>query len=358
MIVKNEREHLGRCLSSVKEIVDEMIVVDTGSTDGTQEIAREHGATLIQSTWENDFARARNRSLAEARGDWILVLDADEFIPPGEETALRALLTRETPAAFNLVVQCSSDGGLTGMLVHIVRLFPNRPDVRYEWPVHEQVMTSLARARVPVVNATVRVVHTGYSDRETNRRKQIRNREILQAQLDREHEVSPMTFFLLEGCLLDLGETEAALKRYREAERVAQETNTAGEVARGAHVRQVTCLLKLGRAEEAIAAMPTAYQESWHPELVAHRAEAEARCGRAEEARSWHERVFACADTPQIPPYDLAQLKSEALLFLATYWRERGRPALGVKLLRTALAIRQEGRAFGPKELAACYAAD
>jgi len=355
MIVKNECEHLGRCLSSVKEIVDEMIIVDTGSTDGTQEIAREHGAKLIQSTWENDFSRARNLSLAEARGDWILVLDADEFIAPSEGAALRALLTRKTPAAFNLVIQCSSDGGLTGMLVHIVRLFPNRRAVRYEWPVHEQVMTSLARADIPVHAAPVRVVHTGYSDRETNHRKQIRNREMLEAQLRNEREVSPMTFFLLAGCLLDLDETEAALNRYRQAERAAVEMPGSDDVGRGARVRQVTCLLKLGRYEEAIAVMPV-YDESWHPELVAHRAEAAVKCGRGDEARGWFELIFACADMPQIPPYDLAQLKCDALLFLASHWKDRGRPALGVSLLRAALAIRKEGKPFGPGELAACYA--
>ena len=82
MIVKNEERFLGQCLASVKDIADELIVIDTGSTDRTVEIAREHGAQVGHFEWCNDFAAARNASIAAATGDWILFLDADEELSP------------------------------------------------------------------------------------------------------------------------------------------------------------------------------------------------------------------------------------------------------------------------------------
>jgi tetratricopeptide (TPR) repeat protein len=121
-------------------------------------------------------------------------------------------------------------------------------------------------------------------------------------------------------------------------------------------VRVASCLLALNRATEALAEMPATHAPDWHPELVLLRAEAEARLGREDEARGWYERVLGCVAAPQIPPYDLAQLKCDALLFLGAYWRARGAPARGVQLLRAALAIKQEGAFFGPAELAALYA--
>ncbi len=71
MIARNESEHIGRCLQSAKDFVDEIIVVDTGSTDDTREIARSFGATVIEAEWQDDFSLARNLSLEQATGDWI-----------------------------------------------------------------------------------------------------------------------------------------------------------------------------------------------------------------------------------------------------------------------------------------------
>ena len=241
------------------------------------------------------------------------------------------------------------------MLAYITRLFLNRADVRYEWPIHEQVMTSLRRAGVPVYVSTIKFLHTGYADRERNRAKQLRNREILQTQIARGADVTPITYFLLGGCLLDLNELEEALKMFRAARRAALNFPSGEEIARGAQVRIVTCLIALGRADEAFEEMPAQFDKGWHPELIVLRADAAAKLGRADEARSWHERVLECGASPQIPPYDVFQLKCDSLRFLGAYWKERGKPALGVQLLRAALALRQDGTAFGPAELEALY---
>ncbi|MDR1840642.1 MAG: glycosyltransferase [Holophagales bacterium] len=89
MIVKDEALNLGKCLDSVKGLVDEMVVLDTGSTDGTVEIAKAYGARVEQFTWTGSFAEARNKSLSLCTGDWIFVIDADEMLNPREHQAIR-----------------------------------------------------------------------------------------------------------------------------------------------------------------------------------------------------------------------------------------------------------------------------
>ncbi|MHB8146865.1 MAG: glycosyltransferase family 2 protein, partial [Vulcanimicrobiaceae bacterium] len=93
MIVKNEERFLAQCLRSVADAVDEIIVVDTGSTDGTIEIAKSFGATVIERDWRNDFSWARNESIKPATRRWILFLDADEELVPASKIELARLRT-------------------------------------------------------------------------------------------------------------------------------------------------------------------------------------------------------------------------------------------------------------------------
>ena len=92
MIVKNEQENLPRCLASVEGIFDEIIIVDTGSTDRTKEIAREFGAKVFDFEWIDSFAAARNEALSHATGDYAFWLDADDVVEPAEREKLLALL--------------------------------------------------------------------------------------------------------------------------------------------------------------------------------------------------------------------------------------------------------------------------
>jgi glycosyltransferase involved in cell wall biosynthesis len=92
MIVRNEEDHLAKCLASVRGLFDELIIVDMGSTDRTTEIAREFGAKVFDFVWIDDFAAARNEALSHATGDYAFWLDADDVIEPAEREKLRALL--------------------------------------------------------------------------------------------------------------------------------------------------------------------------------------------------------------------------------------------------------------------------
>ncbi|MGO9882155.1 MAG: glycosyltransferase family 2 protein, partial [Solirubrobacteraceae bacterium] len=93
LIVRDESRVLSDCLASIREIVDEIVVVDTGSVDDSVEIARRYGARVIHHPWRDDFAQARNAALDAARGEWILYIDADERLSGGDRASVEQLLT-------------------------------------------------------------------------------------------------------------------------------------------------------------------------------------------------------------------------------------------------------------------------
>ena len=133
MIAKNEEEFIGDCLASVSKLVDEIIVVDTGSTDRTIEIAESYGAKVLHHPWQGDFAAARNESLAHATGDWILVLDADETLPSEGHAELKKALRNKDNVGYALAIEnLMGEAGNEVQTALIFRLFQNRPDVRFE----------------------------------------------------------------------------------------------------------------------------------------------------------------------------------------------------------------------------------
>ena len=180
MIVRNEQAHLARCLDSVKPMVDEMVVVDTGSEDRTADLARAFGARVFETRWQNDFSQARNLSLEKARGGWILVLDADEVISARDHGRLRDLVdgagqkTAFSMVTRNYMLQMNALGwqpnngpyqeeaaGNGWFPSEKVRLFPNLAEIRFSFPVHELVEPSLARAGIEVRSCPIPVHHYG-----------------------------------------------------------------------------------------------------------------------------------------------------------------------------------------------------
>ena len=164
------RKTFSTCLESVRGLLDEIVVVDTGSKDRTVEIARSFGAKVFEFVWVDDFAAAHNAALARATGDYAFWLDADDVIDPPEREKLRVLLgqLRDGGAEQAFVVRCACDpspdgtGGET--VVDHIRLFPLRDDVRWTYRVHEQILPALRRANVPVQWTEITVRHTGYGD--------------------------------------------------------------------------------------------------------------------------------------------------------------------------------------------------
>jgi glycosyltransferase involved in cell wall biosynthesis len=146
LIVKNEQPVLDRCLSSARDAVDQIIVVDTGSTDDTVEIARDHGATVLRHDFADlDFAAARNRSLEAATGDFALVLDADETLHDDSAGLIRLLAEQGGDVGY-VVDRHNRREGAPATVDHAVRLFALRPGFRYRGRVHETIDTAILEA--------------------------------------------------------------------------------------------------------------------------------------------------------------------------------------------------------------------
>lgn len=187
MIVRDEAENLPRCLASVRGVVDEMIVLDTGSTDRTITIAQDQGARVYSWVWQHDFAAARNESLKYAKGDWILVLDADEELEPGILPALQQVMQQDRVLVANLLRQ---ETGTLQPYSLVSRLFRNRSEIRFARPYHELIDDSVAalRQREPdwqvVELAGIGIHHRGYQATAIAQRQKVdRARQIMEAYL-------------------------------------------------------------------------------------------------------------------------------------------------------------------------------
>ncbi len=192
MIVQNEEKNIRRCLQSVAGAVDEIIVVDTGSTDGTVQIAREFGALVRPFPWNGSFSDARNASLEPATGDWIIFLDADEELAGGSREALRrATGSGESVEGYfvKIINYLGNEGWIEPCPDLVFRLFRNRPDYRFRGAIHEQIVDVIlernSRARYQVAEDLV-IFHYGYLDRQIEEKdKKNRNLALLQQELAR-----------------------------------------------------------------------------------------------------------------------------------------------------------------------------
>ena len=171
MIVKNEAAHIERCLRSVAPVADEIVVVDTGSTDGTPEIIAGLGLNvkLGSFAWCNDFGAARNAALELATGDWALWIDADEQLQEEGQGEVRQALIRPQFGGFYLrIVNYTGDGLDTSTYTHsAMRLFQRLPGVRFEGRVHEQVVDTVEDRDLPNGNlGSATLLHYGYKPSE------------------------------------------------------------------------------------------------------------------------------------------------------------------------------------------------
>lgn len=221
-IVKNEEANLPKCLTSVRDLVDEMVVLDTGSTDRTVEIAREVGAKVHHFEWCNDFAAARNESLKYAEGDWILVLDADEVLTPHIVPKIKEIVQgtgKSEPVPYILINLIRQEVGAQQSPYSLVsRLFRNQPDIRFDRPYHAMVDDSVNRVLQQQSNQwqvgslmTVAILHEGYQPGAiASRDKFVRAREAMEAYL-REHSNDAYTCSKLGALYVQSGEIQRGI---------------------------------------------------------------------------------------------------------------------------------------------------
>lgn len=319
MITKNEEQFIGDCLASVRDVVDEIILVDTGSTDRTVEIAESFGAKVFHFPWTGDFAAARNESLAHATGDWILVLDADETIPAEGHAELKQAVRNQENVGYSLIIENllgEAEAG-TYQTALIFRLFRNRPDIRYEGIIHEQALPSAQRTGLPVQNCRARIVHRGYLAQHVEERgKYHRNLEILKKQVEIEPE-EPYVHFNLGQTYKLLGQMEEAAKAYRRSLDLLNEKKASLTTAYWPQLYfSFIDLYRLQKeyeralevAEEALANYPN------FPDILFTKGYVLLEMGRHQEAiqafeacRAYKGVIFASGNDPSVPTYKSSQ---------------------------------------------------
>jgi glycosyltransferase involved in cell wall biosynthesis len=294
MILKNEERFLAECLRSVRDVVDEINIVDTGSTDRTVEIAREFGANVIFREWRNDFGWARNESLAMATRRWTLVLDADEEIAAESLPLLRAL--RETPAALtgvytriqNVVDDLSGAATMTHVLA---RLFPTTTRIRFRNVIHESV-TLDGDQHLVSVTSPVLIRHKGYTaDVMEGRSKIERNKPLLERAI-REASDDSFSWFNFGVSAIVAGDFDGGIE--------ALERMFAMPGPQRAFFPIGYVMLASGYADgrkdydKAIALVDEGLERSpGHPNLVFTRAHLLSVQNRHDEAREWYEKAIA-----------------------------------------------------------------
>ncbi len=219
LIAKNEEKFIGQCLASVRGLASQIVLVDTGSTDRTVEIAAAHGAEVFHFAWRDDFSAARNAALEHADGDWVLVLDADEELPPESHDPLRRLMQDKPAIGWRLPIIDAGreDEGCS----YVPRLFRNASGLFYVGRVHEQVFRSLEVRRAQwglenqLGNAALR--HHGYQAAVVkDRDKVLRNLRLLeQAVVEMPNEPSLLMSYGLE--LVRSGQRERGIVEYYKA---------------------------------------------------------------------------------------------------------------------------------------------
>ncbi len=185
MIVKNEEEVIRECLESVADIVDEIVITDTGSTDNTIKIAEEFGAKIEHFDWCDDFAAARNHSLKYSTGRWILYLDADERLSPASVMEIRKTILEAPDDCGGFVCRIDNAHSLddTGVMSgSYPRIFKNfgYPNLKFFGKIHEQISPSVFDMGYSIYPSDIIINHTGYNiEREKLRTKLKKNLQTL-----------------------------------------------------------------------------------------------------------------------------------------------------------------------------------
>ncbi len=259
MIVRDSSRTLRACLETIRPWVDEMVIVDTGSLDDTPTIVEAYGGRLFHFPWCDDFSAARNESLRHAQGDWLFWMDSDDTIPAECGRKLRQLVEHEWPAGvfgFVMQVHCpggSEEGGAKTdvTMVDHVKLFRNRPDLRFDGRIHEQILPAIRAGGGDVAWTELYVVHSGSDQSRAAQAKKLeRDLRILERELVERPE-HPFTLF-------NLGMTHTHASQYERAvdylERGIARSGPDESHLRKAFALLVYSLMRLRRHPEAFEA--------------------------------------------------------------------------------------------------------
>ena len=183
LITKNEESNIENCINNLKQVVDEIIVVDTGSVDNTIQIAEELGASVYQHKWENDFSKAKNSALEHATGDWIIFLDADEYFREDSIPKIRSAIQMVHSDQNTDGIQCELinvdiDNNKTISMNETLRIFRNNKHFRFINRIHEEIRNDGNLLKCAAMRNEIVIIHTGYSASLVQKKAE-RNLELL-----------------------------------------------------------------------------------------------------------------------------------------------------------------------------------
>ncbi|OMF03112.1 hypothetical protein BK129_23510 [Paenibacillus amylolyticus] len=301
MIVKDEAVSLQRCLNAVRDVVDEIIIVDTGSVDNTIGIARLHGAIVIRTEWNGDFSEARNLSLAAATNPWILVLDADEVWvqTPQMKTELMRLLAASRDDVWGYWIQVTSLLGVSGeerVTDAVCRLFRNDPRIAFQGRIHEEIASSImALTPQGVLHSGLEVIHYGYLEQAiTAKNKGARNMQLIRSALNQEGD-QPELLYALAAEWFQQAKYDEALRLLQPL--LAQLTPECGYHS-DLVLKTAYAWREIGSPERALAVV-----EAWapvyedFPDLLELGAVLELDQGRENVALNWLNQAKSAAST-------------------------------------------------------------
>ncbi|WP_175073648.1 glycosyltransferase [Terribacillus sp. AE2B 122] len=256
MIVKNEGKVLERCLQSVADHVDEIIIADTGSTDNTKEIAGKFNAKIYDYTWSNDFSAARNFAAEKANGEWILVLDADEYVSEENLKEAREELsqTKHSILAVNILNFTGDLWGDTAQHRH-ARVYKNDGNIEFHRTIHEQLKFMDGQELVVGLSPLV-LYHTGYLNKTFKEKdKSSRNKELIELELINK---KAFDYFNLGNELKIERKTEKALDAYINAYKLKEDH--ALDWIPFCLCNMTECLIELKRYDDALMVIRDASQ--------------------------------------------------------------------------------------------------
>lgn len=340
MIARDEEDNLAGCLLPVKDIFDEIVVVDTGSQDKTVEMGQRLGAKVHSLPWEDDFARARNASLRYATGDWIFWMDADDRLERGEAIKLRRLAKSSPPDSYFLcrVISTEFNGTKTEFLQ--LRLFPKLPGVRFENPVHEQVSYSLDRLGLKGKISLVRINHLGYSNPEEYNRKVERNLKILQRQVEKSPQDISIRYQLATNYNAK-GMIKEAIRELRILLNRAQTDSSFPEITKMAHIILGNNYRKLGRFNLALQHYQRAGEVAPDDGLPNYcLGELFYKLGKITEAEANFEEIKRKGIRLGLASIPLAELRYFTSFYLAKCFDKRGEAQKASQEYKNALQIK------------------
>lgn len=253
MIIKDEEKRLPVCLKSVRDYVDEIIIVDTGSTDRSPQIAKEYGAKVFLRLWEKDFSKHRNQSISYAKGDWILILDADEELVEPSGEILRKAILDETIDSIAMQVINPFNNGKARAVFNSIRAFKNNQTIKYEGIVHNKEVGCNSTKFYPI-----QILHHGYNLNDDRMREKFsRTTSLLKIQIAKEP-TNPLLHHYLSASYLSMGAFDnkyyhSAIKDSTLAIKLAQEQGDNDQIYLCSHYIAAASYLNLGKTAEAEA---------------------------------------------------------------------------------------------------------